>query len=370
MNFRKFISLVPTELALSISRDLNIGDIDSISTALDTCKLDDISWTRKDPHTYLRSLVEDTQLLRKRMWETDTLLSGSRGAGFFYPDAYTDSSDWDFLCHTHKVVEFAVGLMRMGAVWQTSELGSVPCYGSMSVLKGELNGFKVQLIFKRSGTPLDIVCGFHSSLVQCFISGVAAVSMYHDISKRGISIKWDNNGNVTNAKSSHTWQEKYISRGFKVESPLEVDANVFPGGIGLNFCTRVVSDPGSLVLDFKEYTDFGKENNIAIQVDIEQTRRIRWREIVGVSRRGPTLVTTQDSEGPFVVGEMFPITRIVGGRSPPFTERVIEQVRPPVWVSASEEIEKDCVIWLVDGTMIPAPWLNNLPETWRIGLYS
>lgn len=73
--------------------------------------------------------------------------------------------------------------------------GELPAYKHDSK---DLKTVKIQLVYRDQRSAMDCVFGFHSSIVQCVITGFAAISLYRETIE-GKSNYWKNNSVVVHA---------------------------------------------------------------------------------------------------------------------------------------------------------------------------
>jgi hypothetical protein len=155
---------------------------------------------RSDP-TFLKELVDKPHELLMMMHDCEVLLSGSRVTTYFWPGFDSSASDWDFYAHPniHSWLKFAVYLVSIGVQWSIpDDLNDevVDIYNG-SVLNGRLfrNGRyqNVQLVthLGRWQSSIQTILAFHSSIVQNFICGFAAISMYGPLTTAGLSRVWE-----------------------------------------------------------------------------------------------------------------------------------------------------------------------------------
>lgn len=175
----------------------------SMSSTARECILD----YRSDIAGYLRSLTPEPERLLKVMLLTDTIIAGSRAAGFFVPGLANRDSDWDFFCcgtplQRRTFLEFMIG---SGFTTNGCNCDSPPYPRRFRVLSGTLtNGsgrHSVQLISDSSRSEVAVVSCFHSSILWCYISGSDAVSIEPGVSAERTSVichlsKHDNHSRV------------------------------------------------------------------------------------------------------------------------------------------------------------------------------
>lgn len=179
--------------------------------------------------TFLEELVDDSVELLAVMHDCEVLLTGSRAAKYFWPRFDTSESDWDFLTHPHPLcwLKFAVYLSSIGATWQFPDNlrddDEPPSIYETQSLRGtiEHNGKrqKLHLIahLENQESSTQLILDFHSSFVQCFISGFGAVSMYGNLTTSGLSRVWEPEDWFKESvrEANQAAVDKYLSRGIR-----------------------------------------------------------------------------------------------------------------------------------------------------------
>jgi hypothetical protein len=287
-------SHVPREVVANIAMYTNDGDLQSLCDATGRLTIKEANYHRYDPRPYLQNLVRNPNTLLTAMREWNVVLSGSRASAFFYPSASTNNSDWDFYCTGGVLAAsmFCRALWKMGAVWGTTqrEIGDDERYnGSFLILRGTLRGQSIQLMwYNRSNMgAFATIVEFHSSIVQCFISGWCAVSMYHKASSQDKMIVWelDEVRNPEKKAKAPRCVAKYVKRGFK-EIPYSKEAIGVNQNLDLPWNTRRISDEGCLVIDFKNYTTYSNQRlNALHDAAMEEIKNMRWTEFAGPAGR-------------------------------------------------------------------------------------
>jgi len=79
--------------------------------------------------------------------------------------------------------------------------------GKIPAKKYSGRDLKIQLVYREQRSAMNCVFGFHSSIVQCVITGFAAISLYGETTKRE-SYYWRNNSVVLHADSCESRGEK------------------------------------------------------------------------------------------------------------------------------------------------------------------
>jgi len=291
MEHRRRPLRVPAEVAANIAVYTNDGDLQSLCDATGTLTIDQARYHRNDPRPYLRSLVRYPDRLLSAMRKWNVVLSGSRASAFFYPSAATETSDWDFYCTGGNAAAamFSKTLWHMGAEWQTTYDESQNAYdGNFLILHGTLCGQSIQLMWYNKA-PLGAfgtIVEFHSSIVQCFISGWCAVSMYHKISSQNKIMVWELDGTrhpVKKAKAPRC-VAKYVERGFEI-IPYSKEMIGVNQNLNLLWNPRRIADDGCLVIDFKDYITYENQELALHDAAMEEIKSKTWREEAGPEGR-------------------------------------------------------------------------------------
>ena len=234
------------DIVQHILRYTNISDVEHTVTGLmpgvTDANVEECRAFRCNPNIYLRKLTKHSDDLLDVMGELSIVLSGSRAADYFCPGLCNEDSDWDFYCDgsADAIVRFSTYMNRIGVVWQEMPVGAseelqrmhagtvgglqrdaeTSEYQGSSVLRGALvedgTSHTIQLIWDRMRrtSPISQIISFHSSIVQCFISGFCAVSMYDSLTRRNESLAWICHDDELSAAA----REKYTNRGVKYVS--------------------------------------------------------------------------------------------------------------------------------------------------------
>lgn len=205
-------------------------DIDSAESLACMAMSEEILRHRLNPLRYLSPVFEDPVFLLKAMTSTGSIISGSRALEYFVPGSVDEDSDWDFYTAAclDSIGPMASCLETLGVKWDSYIHGSdliEPPEGyhglELSLLKGELTHhrtgrrYRIQLIWKEKQTAVQCVVSFHSSVVQCFLAGFGAVSMYHNLTTKRQSYYWEgNDARHVNPPQESIVVTKYKSRGF------------------------------------------------------------------------------------------------------------------------------------------------------------
>jgi hypothetical protein len=232
----EFVPIVPYDYVLAIIERMSIGDAENAVEAMLAPEATDDKQRameiRCDPLRFLRDSFEHPEKLLDLMRCTSTIITGSRATEYFCRGACIPGSDWDFYCPSdlETVAIFTYHLSRMGVKWNSLERSEeeFPDYFAMGfhLLKGTLqyNGraIDIQCIWNKlqHRTATSCVLHFHSTLVQCFISGFAAVSLYDEYTSSKQAIHWPANDTNMSRGQRH--------RIYVTDSALELDEHGEP----------------------------------------------------------------------------------------------------------------------------------------------
>lgn len=124
-------------------------------------------------------------------------MSGSRAAAYCFKGLDVGDSDWDFfITYDMKNIIAMARYLRdcQGARWERLKTG-------LGInLKHKSRDLKIQLVYWDQKSAMDCVIDFHSSIVQCVITGFAAISLYRETGK-GMSYYWRDNSVVGGNKN-------------------------------------------------------------------------------------------------------------------------------------------------------------------------
>ena len=282
------LNTLPREILTKIISETSVGAIDNVTKKLSGTHISSIIYDRNNPHIYLRRLTPRTTELLKYMRESTVILSGSRGAGMFYPDATTNESDYDFYCYGSlaNAVVFILRLESLGAkliIPATLPHANIYPGIHMVLMHGILNRNKIQVMYTENMSPIHHVLYFHSTITQCFITGYCAISLYHRLSSSGLNFVWSigNNQQIFHA-NPESCVEKYASRGFKVTNdtfPHKSLSVSYPES-EKQIVFRQIGDSGSKIIDFKPYLpDLSDTEKELFDEVLTSFKNICWSEI-------------------------------------------------------------------------------------------
>ncbi len=246
------------------------GAENAVETMLDpnaTEEKERILRERCNPLLFLGKLFKDPERLLDLMRCTGTIISGSRAAEYFCPGACVASSDVDFYCpsDTETVAVFTYHLSLMGVEWSPVEPrveeGEFQDYFAMKLrlLRGTLRHkgqtFDIQCIWSdcQRRTATSILFQFHSTPVQCFISGFAAVSLYDKYTSVKKAIHWPANDKNT-ARGQR--QRKYRQKGRLSVVAGEVEEYI-PEDVGSGNELKIIEKYSGRGFQFVEYFSLG-----------------------------------------------------------------------------------------------------------------
>jgi hypothetical protein len=252
---------------------------------------------------YLSKLTDNPGLLLSAMRDCHVFISGSRAPDFIYGGVCGNASDWDFYGQSCDVTaaRFMCELTKMGVVWSGCVDGTereIPYEGSFVVMEGNLvssvsgpEGSKIQFMWTRttSKSAFQTVVEFHSSVVQCMITGWCAISMYHLVTSKRKIMAWDIDPVVNPIKREKAPGRvaKYVSRGFGiVEYSPGVTNTVVLQLPGMVRHPRSISDTGCLVVDFKSVLGYVTPlENTMHDIAMGEIRSMNWSEGQGPNCR-------------------------------------------------------------------------------------
>lgn len=359
------LNSIPRELFLEIASETNIDDLDGVADRIAGISLAKLNDERRDPNKYFRSLVTDTQRLLRSMRNTNTILSGSRAAGYFYPSACTTESDWGFYCQGHPlhVVQFVSDLTEMGVTWKPGRNTIVGPVGTDfgydhiidNVLNGSIGSTNVQVIwFDNAGmSPIHHVMQFHSTIVQCFLTGYCAVSMYHSLSRRSLMHVWGKEHSTPTKECI----EKYRARGF---TPIELswDEDKKP---------RCVSDEESLVVDLTRYlNDSHDDRQVSVESEMKCIMEMKWAPSTPNSRTPLPHTSTSLSikAGPvrdYTYNEVWTVRRVGVRRESPGVD---EYGRVYISVEGMPIGSVQFAIRYENDSVVNADWVSSHKHIW------
>lgn len=231
---------VPYDIISSIVQYVPIQKVkvvvDVLSPELDRSMKDSVYDHRTNPLPYLRQLTDSPEELLRCMLVYNVIISGSRAAEYFSPGITTKGSDWDFYVRNDvcAVSGFMYSLTKMGVIWLDVEAEASDDEGEyksleMRCARGTLyrNGKYINIQVIRSKKACVNAAfqlgGFHSTIVQCYISGSSAVCMYSNLTSNYKSLCWlhSKKNYGTDLAPAHYWLEnisgssKYEQRGIK-----------------------------------------------------------------------------------------------------------------------------------------------------------
>jgi hypothetical protein len=185
----------------------NIGHVDNpiegLAAHIDKGAKEKLKYTREDVRPVFNDLTDDVEELLNVMRESKVVLSGSRPTNFFKPGCSSRKSDYDFYVedNTHCIAMFMIYMTSIGVHWalpSDTEEGAARQNDAFYILarfqliRGTLNRhgriLDVQLIWRQGHSGSQCVLKFHSTAPQCFISGFAVVSLYHNLTSNDKSV--------------------------------------------------------------------------------------------------------------------------------------------------------------------------------------
>ncbi|KUJ13021.1 uncharacterized protein LY89DRAFT_198681 [Mollisia scopiformis] len=363
---------VPTEIVMNIIIYTRYEDLQALCDATGRLTFEEAKYHRYDPRRYLRTLTPYPDVLLGGMRDTNTILSGSRAAAFFYQMACRWDSDWDFYCSGGDVAvaRFTHLLFtRLGVTWDKSEVDvgqhiplddwSTIYEGDFHILHGNLSGHKLQVMWYRDDqnrhSVFNMILEFHSSIVQCFISGWCAASLYHKISGQDKMVAWEIDGVLHPRKRAKAPQcvSKYQYRGFQLvhySRQLVGLASTEPDFLSLDAAClpRSVSDKACLLIDFDVYSRPSLTSSKLVSAmhlaAMEEIMNLRWGENTDASLKFTSLKLTS------TMSEKFGMYRLLRSLE---EEYMVEHTR---W-KPSEDRLGHTDIYLRTQTICAVPWM-------------
>ncbi|KAH8799667.1 hypothetical protein F5884DRAFT_758148 [Xylogone sp. PMI_703] len=187
----------------------NIGHVDNtiegLGTYLDQSAKEKLKYKREDVRPVFKPLTNDTEKHLDAMRESKVVLSGSRAANFFKPGCCSKTSDYDYYIEDngHCIAIFMIYMASIGVCWAlpsekeediARQNDAFYILARFQLIRGTLNKdgqvFHIQLIWRQRHSASQCVVKFHSTAPQCFISGFAAVSLYHNLTSNDKSVAW------------------------------------------------------------------------------------------------------------------------------------------------------------------------------------
>ncbi|KAF4627298.1 hypothetical protein G7Y89_g10854 [Cudoniella acicularis] len=187
----------------------NIGYVDSaielLGAHLDDDAKEKLKYTREDVRPVFDDLTDNAEELFNVIRKSKVVLSGSRSVNFIKPGSSSRASDYDFYAedNVHCIAMFMAYMTTIGVYWSfpSNTVEDVArlqddYYKSarFQLIRGTLNRdgrvLDVQLMWRHGYSGSQCVLKFHSTAPQCFISGFAAVSLYHNLTSNDKSVAW------------------------------------------------------------------------------------------------------------------------------------------------------------------------------------
>ncbi|KAL7940153.1 hypothetical protein V8C42DRAFT_338406 [Trichoderma barbatum] len=234
----------------------------------------------KDPIAYLEPTFKEPAALLSVMFDTGSIISGSRALEFFVPGSTDETSDWDFYIPAFRdaivdminilnkccniewksaadvigknkktVSRELIANLRSWPNNHTNEILRAYADGSLTAddtmdypdkkmesydfvgltfpmmegtIKLESRNVKIQLIIASwndfDTSLLRFIGRFYASHVQCFIGGWYACHMYYQMAQKKKAYKWLPNNQQTDEKTQEAI-EKYVERSYKFIEP-------------------------------------------------------------------------------------------------------------------------------------------------------
>jgi hypothetical protein len=187
----------------------NIGHVDNtievLGAHMDEGAKEKLKYTREDVKPVFNDLTDNAEELLNAMRKSKVVLSGSRAANFFKPGCSSRASDYDFYVedNAHCIAMFMIYMASIGVCWAAPsdteedvarQNDAFYVLARFQLIRGRLNRdghvLDVQLMWRHDYSGSQCVVKFHSTAPQCFISGFAAVSLYHNLTSNDKSVAW------------------------------------------------------------------------------------------------------------------------------------------------------------------------------------
>jgi hypothetical protein len=232
--------------------------------------------------TFLKELVDKPHELLMMMHDCEVLLSGSRVATYFWPGFDSSASDWDFYTHPNIYcwLRFAVYLVSIGVEWTIPEnldeevidiyKGTVLC--GRLLRNGRYQNVQLVTHWGQSTSSIQAILSFHSSIVQNFICGFGAISMYGSLTTAGVSHVWE----PREWFSSDIYQadqeavDKYVQRGVRYVLP---DQAATGHPLVPLPKQRTLADAGTICVSFHDYIQECLKDSVAESSSFQRLER-------------------------------------------------------------------------------------------------
>lgn len=159
----------------------------------------------------LRQLTDKPEVLMRAILNTKAILGRSRAASIFVPEVTGINSDWDLYTSgdLFLVLGFTAALVDLGVNWTAmggleNPYNNSPGTGPKerpNVLRGTLMDgdmcHSIQVMWILDCPASHDILNYHSSMVQCFVSGFQATALYHELIRRQICVHWGKNHHTT-----------------------------------------------------------------------------------------------------------------------------------------------------------------------------
>lgn len=246
----------------------------------------------------LAQLTPEPEELLLVMQDCQVLICDSRAASYFWPECTSEDSPWDF--STHPTIDhwlrFVLYLQSIGVEWRLPPLirdneghsvydftygGSretSTLHGSIRI-RGRNEQVRLNVHDTDEDSSLIPILYSHSSIVQCFVSGYGAFSMYGALTLSGRSRAWESQ-DVVRMDAHHYQQadmaiEQYQERGIEyvgIQEPLITASDKVP-----LVRSRTLADCDTLCVPFAE--DLTEESRRKrSHSGLEHIKRFGWYE--------------------------------------------------------------------------------------------
>lgn len=220
-------------------------------------------------------------------------IGGSRALNMFVPDSCTQQSDIDVYSawNVHSIARILRSFASAGVVWRTVDSDNQRVldpnieeysHKRLTIIRGYTthndSNIPVQLIFKKGMSPIQHIMTYYSSHVQCVLTGVGAVHLYHTLAMQKKGLIWPSN--IENPASVNRGMLKYARRGWQLEWSQR----------SLENRTIKAKEPGSgaRVILFQRQEGNAGENEQAVRSELRESRtaalmNLTWSQINGTT---------------------------------------------------------------------------------------
>ncbi|KYG41361.1 hypothetical protein M433DRAFT_548600 [Acidomyces richmondensis BFW] len=231
---------------------------------------------RASPLRLLSPLTACPEDLLAVMHDCHTLLFGSQAVGLFWPDAVTKTSGWDFATHPtfRHWFRFALYMSSIGVTWHTEVSKQI---NRKIILSGTLERagriHKINLFAHAASlvecSSLELVMKSPISIVQCYVTGFAAVAMDRWRTPSGKVVLWQQK--KADVNQAQELANKYIDRGARC-----IHYSSEPALVPSPKERHAMDNKAIFVPLYEYYSD--PERQARVCFDSQRMQNIRWIE--------------------------------------------------------------------------------------------